>query len=55
MVLMDATVAAMIKDTWVAEATCCKTWYVLLPYPVRKCGECGERPVVDWHVIDDEH
>ena len=36
-------------DSWVAEAKCCKTWYVLMPYPIRKCGICGERPVVDWN------
>ena len=32
----------------VLTAYCCREWPVYVYYQIRRCGLCGEIPVVDW-------
>jgi len=44
---MKRSRAGAMEGSWVAKARCCTEWYVLLPYPIRKCGICGEVPTLE--------
>lgn len=42
--LTDESEAQCIPSTPIVSRRCCRVWPIVVGYPVRRCGLCGEVP-----------